>query len=291
MAIPDRITSQREISARREAVVSTYAESWIGMIRAWRVPRGDDAVWLMYAANYLFNTRGLKWAVDPVLLSNRVPEAHVPDAGQDLSDLDFVLLTHAHIDHADVGLWGQLRESCCHWIVPEHMVAFFTDRASMGGSRYSVAVPGRKITVEGACIIPFASPHYERSATGKTSGVDSTGYLVATDNGGSYLFPGDVRTYDSGCLELLAEVSAVFAHVFLGRSSALEPSPPLLAAFIDFFLSCRPEKIILSHLYELGREPEDCWLNSHARAVARAFTEADSDVAVAIPEWYREMIL
>jgi hypothetical protein len=260
------------------------------MIRSWCAPRRNDAVWLTYSANYLFNTRGLKWAVDPVLLSNRVPEAQMLDAGRDLYDLDFVLLTHTHIDHVDVILWTQLKESRCHWIVPEHMVEFFTAEASMSNSGFSVAVPGRKLSVAGTRITPFAAPHYERNATAETKHIDSTGYLVET-SGGSYLFPGDIRTYDPACLRHFTDVSAVFAHVFLGRSAALECDPPLLNEFVDFYLSCRPKKIVLAHLYELGREPEDCWLTSHARTVARAFNNANKEVKVSIPEWYKETVL
>jgi len=247
-------------------------------------------VWLTYSANYLFNTGGLRWAVDPVLLSNRVPEAPVLDASRDLSDLDFVLLTHAHVDHVDVVLWTQLKKSRCHWIVPEHMAEFFTDGAAMKDSDWSVAVPGRELAVAGARITPFAAPHYERRATGEIDHVDSTGYLVETA-GGSYLLPGDIRTYDPACLEPFADVSAAFAHVFLGRSAALEDDPPLLDSFVDFYLSCRPKKIVLSHLYELGRAPEDCWLTSHARTVAKAFNAVDSDIEISIPEWYTETIL
>lgn len=109
--------------------------------------------------------------------------------------------------------------------------------------------------------------------------------------GASYLFPGDIRTYDPSCLEPFADVSAVFAHVFLGRSAALISTPPLLEEFVDFYLSCHPKKVVLSRLYELGRDPEDCWLSSHAQAVAKAFRAADSNVEIVAPEWYEETVL
>ena len=98
----ERSATQQAISARRAAIVSAYPACWSEMIRQWRAPRRNDAVWLTYSANYLFNTRGLRWAVDPVLLSNRVPEAPVLDAGRDLSDLDFALLYSAPPDYGPV---------------------------------------------------------------------------------------------------------------------------------------------------------------------------------------------
>ena len=286
----DKAQAQLDISCKRERMVSGYAKLWSEMIREWRAPRDNDAVWLMYSASYLFNTRGQKWAVDPVRLSNRVPEAQMPELSEDLHDLDFVLLTHDHIDHVDVGLWSQLKGAHCHWIVPEHMTDLFSCETSLSSLGYSVAVPGKKISFAGVRITPFESPHYERSVTGEIIPIDSTGYFVETA-GSSYLFPSDIRTYDPSCLQPFSNVTTVFAHVFLGRSAALVCDPPLLDAFVDFYLNSCPKKIVLSHLYELGREPEDCWLSSHAQRLAKAFNASNGEVEVLIPEWYKEVFL
>ncbi len=287
-----RARNEQEIMARRRATVSSYPASWSRMIREWRSPRGDDAVWLTYAASYLFNTHGTRWAVDPVLLPQRVPEAQPVAAGRDLDALDFALLTHTHADHVDVDLWAQLKESRCHWVVPEHMAGLFRDKVPSDATRYTVAVPGKPITLPGARVTPFDAPHSEKDAAGNVViKVDSTGYLVETDRDSSYLFPCDIRAYDSVCLEQFAGVSVVFAHVFLGRSAALSPNPPLLDAFVRFYLRCRPKQIVLSHLYEFGRAPEDCWIGSHAAVAAKAFMAADKAVKVVTPDWYRETVL
>ncbi len=275
---------------KRQKLVSAYPILWNKMIREWRAPRTDDAVWLMYSANYLFNTGGKKWAVDPVLLSNRIPESQVLDVNQDLADLDFIILSHAHRDHTDVELWIQLERSRCHWIVPEHMVDFFTNAISIDSASYSIAVPGKEITVAGVHIVPFEAPHYELLKSGERNHVDSTGYFIETANA-SYLFPCDIRTYDPSCLEKFKDVSAVFAHVFLGRSAAAVCNPPLLNSFVDFYLSCHPKMIVLSHLYELGRDPEDCWLSSHGRLAAKAIHAANNKTKIAIPEWFKETVL
>ena len=96
----DRNIIQLEIDARREVLVRDYPELWHTMVRAWQAPRHDDAVWLMYSANYLFNTQGLKWAVDPVLLNNRVPEAPLLDVRQDLKKPGFCSADpHPHGSH------------------------------------------------------------------------------------------------------------------------------------------------------------------------------------------------
>ena len=288
--IADRGKNQQDILAKRQEYILDYPGRWGRMIHEWCAPRTDNAAWLTYSANYLFNTHGLKWAVDPVLLSNRIPEVPVLDITQDLADLDFVLLSHAHIDHMDIALWSQLQNSQCHWIVPDHMTDCFANKVTISDSAYSVAIPGKEIDVSGVRIVPFVSPHYERLESGEINHVDSTGYLVEMA-GASYLFPGDIRTYDPSCLKPFTDVSVVFAHVFLGRSAAATCDPPLLQEFVDFYLSCHPKKIVLSHLYELGRDPEDCWLSSHAQAVAKAFRAADSNIEIVAPEWYEETIL
>jgi len=215
------------------------------------------------------NTGGRKWAVDPVFLSNRVPEAQVLDGSITLQGLQFILLTHAHMDHMDVTLWRQLHRAPCHWVVPEHMVDRFSRETARSEGEYSVAVPGKVLHISGATITPFATPHSERLPAGQFNRVDATGYCVEVA-GQSYLFPGDVRTFDTACLEPFTGVAAVFAHVFLGRSAALAPNPPLFDAFVAFYLHCRPKTAVLTHLYELPREPEACWLMSHAAAVAAA---------------------
>lgn len=282
-----KIMRQQEIKSKREIIVSGYSESWSKMICQWNSPRNNSLVWLMHTSSYLFNTRGIKWAVDPVMLCNQIPEVQAFTVSKDLNDLEFILLTHMHSDHIDIDLWEQLSDSACHWIVPEHMIEFFAGKTSIRRSCYSVAVPGQVITVANARITPFDAPHHEQLSTGKLNKVKSTGYFVAV-NEESYLFPGDIRTYDPACLNPFRDISTVFAHVFLGRSAALEPVPPLLDAFVKFYLSCCPKKILLTHLYDFARKnPEDCWVTSHAQAVAQRFKTMDNKIEVVIPEYYK----
>lgn len=259
-------------------------------MRQWQAPRNHDAVWLIYSASYLLHAGGVKWAVDPVLPDNRIPEAPELEVTSDLSDLELVLLSHAHQDHRDVRLWSQLAPSGCHWIVPDHMLADFTSHVAMRNVSHSVAVAGRELNIAGLRIVPFLSPHHERRSMELINPVASTGYLVETKNK-SFLFPGDIRTYDPTYIRPFVGVTAVFAHVFLGRSAALMPAPPLLQAFTEFFLACRPRRILLTHLYEFGRDPVDCWQTSHARMAAAALRARGRKVKISVPSWYREFSL
>jgi len=281
---------QREISLKREAMVTDHGADWDRMVSEWSSHLSGHAFWLMYSANYLFNSHGLKWAVDPVRLRNRIPEAPAVDASGDLQALSFVLLTHAHIDHCDTELWSQLAPSRCHWIVPEHMLDLFLGTEGMRRSRYSLALPGRELVLPGIRIMPFAAPHGEFNAVGDFCDMPETGYMVEV-GGSTYLLPGDVRTYDPLFLTRFTGASVVFAHVFLGRSAALDPTPPLLHDAIAFFLACRPRAIVLSHLYELIRQPEDCWRLEHAKLMEHVFASADVDMAVMSPSWYERVRL
>lgn len=286
MTTEDRI--RQGLEARRRAAVADHDMCWERMISQWNAPHDRNSAWLMYAANYLINTRGLKWAVDPVRLKNRVPEATSCNLGESLQGLAFVLLTHSHADHADRELWTHLVHVNCHWIVPEHMLDLFLDTPGMSRSRYSVAISGREIVLPGVRVLPFDSPHGEYRAARGFVWVPATGYRVQTDSG-VFLFPGDVRTYDPTFLERIGNVSTVFAHVFLGRSAALMPTPPLLDEFVAFYLACHPRRIVLSHLYELGRSPADCWRMEHARMIKHAFASGDRSIAVNTPSWHERV--
>lgn len=285
-----RATREQELQEKLKALIAEHDRNWAGMIDQWRAAREGHSVWLMYSANYLFNTDGLKWAVDPILLHCRVSEAPVPDVQSDLAELSFVILTHAHMDHCDVELWQQLKGCKCHWIVPQKMVDFFLQTAQMDGVEYSVAVAGQQLCFDGIRITPFVSPHYEVLPSGELNNVDAAGYAVEV-GGRRYLFPGDIRTYDAACYGSIAETWTVFAHIFLGRCRAMDPNPPLLDEFVRFYLGCNPRKIILSHLYEIARGPEDCWCLSHAQTVKKALLAVDGDLDVIIPQWYEKVML
>jgi hypothetical protein len=59
-------------------------------------------------------------------------------------------------------------------------------------------------------------------------------------------------------------VDGLFAHLWLGRGSALLESPLLLEAFAEYCLALQPRRIVITHLNEFGRAPADLWGAVHA---------------------------
>jgi hypothetical protein len=105
------------------------------------------------------------------------------------------------------------------------------------------------------------------------------GYLIEC-GGKRWLFPGDTRTYQESQFPALDHVDVLFAHLWLGRRSALMDEPPLLDAFCRFFLDLKPRQLILTHLHEFGRDANDYWDESHVQHVSSRFKEINPDIAV-----------
>ena len=87
------------------------------MIGEWSTEDGRDSAWMLYSANYLLRTGSARWAIDPLTLRWRVPEAVA--VRRDLADLSFIVLTHRHADHLDIDLLRSLRGLPTLWIVPD----------------------------------------------------------------------------------------------------------------------------------------------------------------------------
>lgn len=253
----------KHIEAARTAFYGDYLARWQAMIDAWRRPAASPKMWLMYAANYLFNTGGVRWALDPLRPNRLLPDLPVEVPTEALRELSFVLLTHSHTDHYDPDLLRTLSGSRVRFVVPEPMLEQFDAQVHPDPDQIVVARSGSPLTLDGVRIEPFNGWHWAQQPDGRRTGMDATGYRVWVA-GAHWLFPGDVRTYRPDALKPYAPVDCLFAHLWLGRGCALIQQPPLCQAFVDFVLACRPRTLVLSHLYELSRQPEDMWHRRHA---------------------------
>src|SRR5512146_2738091 len=105
------------------------------MVAEWNQPGATDGAWLMYSANYLLRTGGVRWAIDPLRLERRLPGAPAQDYARDLAGLSFVVLTHRHSDHLDIPLLRSLRHLPLSWIIPRSIRRHVMDQCGIPAAR------------------------------------------------------------------------------------------------------------------------------------------------------------
>ena len=276
---------QQQINRAQENLLERFPALWSGMIADWHQPDLEDWVWLMYSANYLFCTDNVCWAMDPVRLIHRLPRAPAVNVAQDLEALSFVLLTHGHADHLDLGLIRALRHLPILWVIPEFVLTLIQDQVDLPLKQVIVPKELQPIEFKGVKVTPFAGLHWEKlepkdnENANPLRGVPATGYLVEFRDK-HWLFPGDTRTYDASQLPSFGPVDGLFAHLWLGRGCAMLAGPPLLDSFCRFFADLQPSRIVLTHLTEFGRAAEDYWDISHAQMAASHFQEHFSHIEI-----------
>ncbi len=258
----DLVGKRRQTIARKiRRSRRNYPAVWSRIINEWRAD-ARDAVWLMYSANYLLFTAGVRWAVDPVSLLNRTGGGEPFDFACDLAGLELVVLTHAHSDHLDFRLLSAIRALPATWVIPDFLQEKVVQQTGLAPERILTPQSGVPVAFGGLRLTPFPSLHYHPEG-----GVPEMGFL-AEFNGRRWLFPGDIRTYDAKQLPAFGRLDGVFAHLWLGKSAALTDPPPLLEEFCRFYTILQPRQILITHLDELGREPEDFWTLGHYRRAA-----------------------
>ena len=268
----DRFSEKQiQIARQRDELIVGYPALWQKIVTEWKSP-GPDRAWLTYSANYLFCTGDVRWALDPLTLNWRLKDAAPKVDISDLGDASFILLTHRHEDHLDLGLLAALRHFPICWVVPEPILTQVTEQAGILREKIIIPKSLQLIELNGICITPFDGLHWETESDGTLRGVPSTGYLIEW-GGKRWLFPGDTRTYDAFQLPDFGPLDGLFAHLWLGRTCALLEPPQLLNPFCQFFARLQPDHIVLTHLMEFGRAADDYWDGSHAQMIMSLFGE------------------
>lgn len=278
----DHMPDEKKLIDQRQKERSTHYPKMIAdLTDEWCSPGVEDKVWLMYSANYLFRTGDVRWAMDPLTLRRRVPDAPEVDLVQSLSALDFVVLTHRHADHLDFNLVKSLRHLPILWIIPDYILPQVQAEAELPVDKVITPHPQQPIEIKGIRLLPFVGLHWEvaPSEYGPQHGVPEMGYLVEF-NGKRWLFPGDTRNFKVELLPSFGPVDGLFAHLWLGRGCALMEEPPLLNVFCRFCVSLQPRQVVLTHLEELGREADDYWDGRHAMKVMEHCRQLAPDLDV-----------
>jgi L-ascorbate metabolism protein UlaG (beta-lactamase superfamily) len=270
---------QEQINQRAVEAVADYPVLWSHMVTEWQRPGPEDLAWLMYSANYLLRTANVRWTIDPLRLKHKLADA--PDMPvEDLKSLDFILLTHQHSDHLDLNLLHGLQDFPVLWVVPAFLLPVLQAEVDIAEERLIIPEPMRTFEIQGIRITPFNGLHWEPMPDSRPlRGVEAMGYLIE-HHGKRWLFPGDTRTYDASQLPPFDSIDILFAHVWLGRGSALNDEPTLLHSFSRFCMDLRPKKIVLTHLYEFGRDANDCWGDEHVQQITSLMAETGPEISV-----------
>lgn len=236
---------------------ANYTALWAKLVAEWRSENSVDKAWLTYSANYLLYTAGVKWAIDPFALSSRVEGVPQPDYARDLQGLELVVLTHEHNDHLDRNLVNAVKDLPINWVIPGFLEQATIDAFQLPRERVITPVNGRPIQYRHLTLTPFNALHFRG-----VHGVPETGYL-AEFNHKRWLFPGDTRTYDRSALPEFGDLDGAVAHLWLGKTAAQNFPPRLLEDFCAFFAGFKARRLVITHLYEHGRDASDLWTLEH----------------------------
>jgi hypothetical protein len=203
---------------------------------------------------------------------------------QDFAKLDFLILTHKHSDHINWPFLKSIAPPSIPWVVPEFLVAECSAQTGLPRQQIFPAIPGRCIEIAGIRINPLAGCHWEYAPGASRSappikGLPSAAYLLEF-HGKRWYFPGDVRSYDIAFAPSPEKLDGITAHVWLGRMQNALSEPPLLDAFCEYFSRFHTRRLILTHLYEMGRESKDMWTSQHAEKLVRAFAQRNPSIQV-----------
>lgn len=257
--------------------VEGYPALWEQMLAQWRTAQ-SDAAWLTYSANYLLHTAGVRWALDPLSLFSRLSLPNTLNFAKDLAPLDAVVLSHRHADHLDLELLSELVDLPILWIVPgfllEDLKTIFRNKTP----RVILPRAGNPIKIKNLTLTPFKGLHFRDG-----HGVPEMGYL-AEFSGKRWAFPGDTRVFPAQSLTKLGRLDGVFAHLWLGKKCALHETPPLLEEFCHFFTEPAPRRLVVTHMHEIARKPDDFWDASHFSQVYAKCQELKPEVLVT-PAW------
>ncbi len=254
------------IELLRKAAREKYPSLWQSLTSEWRNWDGPDSIWLTYSANYLLHTGGLKWAIDPFHLSSRLDGMEPPDYASDLRGISGIVFTHIHADHVDWQLIQSLSKLKIKWVIPDQMLDLILSEIELPPENIIVPINNIPIEIGPVTLLPFDGLHFRGQ-----NGVPETGYLVEF-NQKRWLFPGDTRKFDARRLPVISDISGMVAHLWLGKGSARMAPPPLLTEFCDFCRDIHPSKLLITHLYEIGRDENDLWDKHHFQQVLDRLT-------------------
>lgn len=230
---------------------------------------------------YIFDTNGTKWVMDPSLRTAGTLTDTTGSLAERMKGAEYIFITHSHDDHFERKIVRSAAGKGFKWIIPEFMAELAKD-TGLSEDEIILSRPGETLMLGNLTVMPFPGRHY-RSGTHK--GVPCMGYRVSSPGSPTLLFPGDVRDYSTEDLPDVGKCDVVFAHVWLGDGNCMDDDFPMIRDFVRYFASFGAKKVLLTHLYESGREEDSLWRRDHAERIKGVFAGLYPEIETVIPDY------
>ncbi len=240
----------------------------------------DNKIYFQCASGYVFKICSVVFGMDIVFRTPWLKEQVKDRYFEDLKKLKYFFITHSHVDHYDKPLISALKDTEIVWIIPE----FFNKEEVLSlGLREEKIIWAKKdesFELDFGTVTPFESRHFR--PTGE--GVEEYGYIFDTKEKKRIVCPGDVRRYEKDLFRDFGKIDTLILHVWLGGKNAENyPFEPYASDISKFATDLKPDKIILGHLNEYVRTPDEMWSYMHAGLVTAGIKALKPDTKVIAP--------
>ncbi len=262
----------------KEYYAARYPDLWEKMTGEWSSPGADCRFWLTGPSSYWIRLGSARFAVDPVWAIPGTFDALYPRLAEETGKLDFILLTHAHIDHFVPAQAARLAETGVKWIVPLSIKPAVLS-AGIPEERCIFLQSGDSREINGVCVEACPGHHdYLDGRKGPPSLMYVVRYLEKR-----FFFPGDIRDYVPESIPE-GDFDSVFLHLYLGPKPydyPLEQYYPKAAAYAA---AMKTRRMFLTHLYGFHYAHADqFWNFAHAGMLMDALFCLRPDIEVTVP--------
>ena len=269
----------------RQTILDTRFSIWSGFLRDLERTAEPDHTVVRFpnSSTYIFSTgRKTFWMMDPNFNMTGFDEQELDGITALIAQkIRFIVITHLHGDHCQAQLVRKLKDSPIRWIISPRFTEYFTTNFGVAPDRLIELADGEETQIEAIRIRAQRGYHAE---PGKKV-VVSCSYDITLPDGVRLFFPADIRDYEAEIPDREQPVDYIFGHVFLGREDAQGDQFSMLDGFCRFMTSRKSSNLILTHLYEVSRQPRDLWTRRHAEMAAEAIRKYDPELKIVIPHF------
>ena len=262
----------------KEYYADRYPDLWEKMVGEWSVPGTDCRFWLTGPSSYWIRLGSVRFAVDPVWTIPGTFDALLPGIAEETEKLDFILLTHAHIDHFVPAQAAKLADADVKWLVPSCIKTAVLS-AGVPEGKCVFLEPGDTAEIGGVCVEAYPGHHdYLDGRKGPGALMYVVGY-----SGKRYFFPGDIRDYLPESIPE-GDFDAVFLHLYLGAKPYDYPLGEYYQRAAAYAAAMPTRRMFLTHLYGFHYAHADqFWNFAHAGMLLDALFCLRPDIDAVVP--------